>query len=210
MRKITACFLLFTLTLICSAQNSELDSLKLVLQSTKNAEDKYELNAKISKIHFKNSELDVAEGYLYENIKIANQLQSQEKLGTAYQSLVLIFIRKPDEKKLLEYNKKAYDLFTKIKDQKGIAKSLLHYSIHYQNKSNYTLQAKYGFKSLEISKKITHVLMIKYIMFQLKTNPHPLDKYRCNVPLSRSEIFRSLFNVKKGDGMWWHNTDTVW
>jgi putative endopeptidase len=45
---------------------------------------------------------------------------------------------------------------------------------------------------------------------QLKTNPHPLDKYRCNVPLSRSQIFRSVYNVKKGDGMWWKNTDTVW
>jgi putative endopeptidase len=45
---------------------------------------------------------------------------------------------------------------------------------------------------------------------QLKTNPHPLDKYRCNVPLSRSQIFRSVFDVKKGDGMWWHNTNTVW
>jgi predicted metalloendopeptidase len=45
---------------------------------------------------------------------------------------------------------------------------------------------------------------------QLKTNPHPLDKYRCNVPLSRSEIFKSLYNVKKGDGMWWHNSDTIW
>jgi putative endopeptidase len=50
----------------------------------------------------------------------------------------------------------------------------------------------------------------KAISAQLKTNPHPLDKYRCNVPLSRSLIFRSLYNVKKGDGMWWHNTDTVW
>jgi putative endopeptidase len=48
------------------------------------------------------------------------------------------------------------------------------------------------------------------ISAQLKTNPHPLDKYRCNVPLTRSEIFRSIYNVKKGDGMWWHNTDTVW
>jgi putative endopeptidase len=50
----------------------------------------------------------------------------------------------------------------------------------------------------------------KALAAQLKTNPHPLDKYRCNVPLSRSEIFRALYNVKKGDGMWWHNTNTVW
>jgi len=50
----------------------------------------------------------------------------------------------------------------------------------------------------------------KAISAQLKTNPHPLDKYRCNVPLSRSEIFRAIYNVKRGDGMWWHNTNTVW
>ena len=50
----------------------------------------------------------------------------------------------------------------------------------------------------------------KALSAQLKTNPHPLDKYRCNIPLSRSNIFRGLFNVKKGDGMWWHNTNTVW
>ena len=50
----------------------------------------------------------------------------------------------------------------------------------------------------------------KALAGQLVSNPHPLDKYRTNVPLSRSDIFRALYNVKKGDGMWWHNTDTVW
>jgi len=50
----------------------------------------------------------------------------------------------------------------------------------------------------------------KALSAQLKTNPHPLDKYRCNIPLSRSEIFRAVYNVKKGDGMWWHNNDTIW
>ena len=50
----------------------------------------------------------------------------------------------------------------------------------------------------------------KAILAQLKTNPHPLDKYRCNVPLSRSNVFRSLYNVKKGNKMWWHSTNSVW
>jgi putative endopeptidase len=50
----------------------------------------------------------------------------------------------------------------------------------------------------------------KALAAQLKTNPHPLDKYRCNIPLSRSLIFRALYDVKKGDNMWWHNTNTIW
>jgi putative endopeptidase len=50
----------------------------------------------------------------------------------------------------------------------------------------------------------------KALAAQLKTNPHPPDKYRTNVPLSRLKIFRDLYQVKKGDGMFWHNTDTIW
>jgi putative endopeptidase len=48
------------------------------------------------------------------------------------------------------------------------------------------------------------------ILAQLKTNPHPLDKYRCNVPLSRTRVFRAIYNVKKGDKMWWPSVNTVW
>lgn len=50
----------------------------------------------------------------------------------------------------------------------------------------------------------------KAVLAQLKTNPHPLDKYRCNIPLSRSNVFRAIFKVKKGDAMWWPSTNAVW
>ena len=50
----------------------------------------------------------------------------------------------------------------------------------------------------------------KALETQLKTNPHPPDKYRCNVPLSRSPVFRAMFNIKKGDKMWWNSTNRVW
>jgi putative endopeptidase len=50
----------------------------------------------------------------------------------------------------------------------------------------------------------------KALKVQLITNPHPLDKYRCNVPLSRLELFRAMYNVKKGDKMWWNSTNKIW
>jgi len=50
----------------------------------------------------------------------------------------------------------------------------------------------------------------KAILAQLKTNPHPLDKYRCNVPLSRSRIFRAIYHIEKGDKMWWSSLNNVW
>ena len=50
----------------------------------------------------------------------------------------------------------------------------------------------------------------KALEAQLKTNPHPLDKYRTNIPLSRLILFRDIYNIKENDKMWWHNTNTIW
>ena len=49
----------------------------------------------------------------------------------------------------------------------------------------------------------------KAIAAQLKTNPHPLDKYRTNVPLTRLDLFKKLYHVKKGNGMYWE-TKHIW
>jgi putative endopeptidase len=48
------------------------------------------------------------------------------------------------------------------------------------------------------------------IKAQLKTNPHPMDKYRTNCPLARLKLFRSLYNIDKKDKMYWKTTDTIW
>jgi predicted metalloendopeptidase len=71
---------------------------------------------------------------------------------------------------------------------------------------NLSYQAFFIFFAVQSRQKISK----KAILAQLKTNPHPLDKYRCNVPLSRTGIFRAIYNVKKGDKMWWHSTNNVW
>ena len=45
---------------------------------------------------------------------------------------------------------------------------------------------------------------------QLKTNPHPMDKYRTNCPLARLKLFKSLYNIQKDDKMYWPSNDTIW
>ena len=69
-----------------------------------------------------------------------------------------------------------------------------------------SFEAFYIYYAVQSRQKISK----KAILAQLKTNPHPLDKYRCNVPLSRTRVFRAIYNVEKGDKMWWHNTNSVW
>ena len=69
-----------------------------------------------------------------------------------------------------------------------------------------SFEAFFVYFALQSRQKISK----KAILAQLKTNPHPLDKYRCNVPLSRSRIFSAIYNVKKGDQMWWNNFSNVW
>ena len=50
----------------------------------------------------------------------------------------------------------------------------------------------------------------KAIAAQLKNNPHPLDKYRVNCTLARLNLFKSIYEVKKGDKMFWDTRDTFW
>ena len=69
-----------------------------------------------------------------------------------------------------------------------------------------SFEAFFVFFAIQSRQKISK----KAILAQLKTNPHPLDKYRCNVPLSRTNVFRAIYNVKKENKMWWHSTNSVW
>lgn len=64
----------------------------------------------------------------------------------------------------------------------------------------------FSYLAIQSRQKITD----KAIKSQIKINPHPLDKYRTNCPLSRLKLFRSFYNIKKGDKMYWHSSDTIW
>ena len=53
-----------------------------------------------------------------------------------------------------------------------------------------------------LKKKLFHKL-IKY-------DSHSLFKYRINCVLSRSKTFQSVYQIQKGDGMYYENTDQIW
>ena len=69
-----------------------------------------------------------------------------------------------------------------------------------------SLNAFFTYIAIQSRQKIQN----KALTAQLKINPHPLEKYRCNCPLTRLSLFNSMYNIKKGDGMWWHNKDAIW
>lgn len=71
---------------------------------------------------------------------------------------------------------------------------------------------KIDLESFYIYYAIQHKQLIKKkaIDIQLKINPHPMNKYRTNVILSRSNLFREIYNIKKGDKMWWWNLNKIW
>ena len=72
-----------------------------------------------------------------------------------------------------------------------------------QTSSFETFFSFYAIQQRQIIKK--HALDI-----QLKTNPHPLDKYRTNVPLSRIPLFRKIYEIQKRDKMYWHSLNCIW
>ena len=82
----------------------------------------------------------------------------------------------------------------------------------HQNNDEITPIRELSFKEFYVyyAHQMREKLSKQALITQLKTNPHPLDKYRTNVPLSRLKLFRSIYNIKEKDKMWWHNTNTIW
>jgi putative endopeptidase len=72
--------------------------------------------------------------------------------------------------------------------------------------SSLSFQAFFQYVAIQDRQKIYD----KAIKAQLKSNPHPMNKYRANCPLARLKLFQSIYNIKKGDKMYWESTDTIW
>jgi len=69
-----------------------------------------------------------------------------------------------------------------------------------------SMQAFFTYYAIQMRQSIAK----KAYKAQLVVNPHPPDKYRVNIPLSRLKIFRDTYNVKRGDKMYWNSIDTIW
>ena len=86
------------------------------------------------------------------------------------------------------------------------------YYIDFLNKTNVELSSLkaiiedfFIYFALQMREKINK----KSMQYYINMNPHSSDKYRVNVPLSRNEIFTSLYNVKKGDKMYYPNIKSI-
>jgi predicted metalloendopeptidase len=63
---------------------------------------------------------------------------------------------------------------------------------------------------LYFAKQMRQKISSKALRTQLIVNPHPPDKYRTNIPLSRNPIFRTIYNIKKTDKMFWKNINRIY
>ena len=53
-------------------------------------------------------------------------------------------------------------------------------------------------------------IMSKYtIKLMNKNNVHSLNEHRVNIPLSRSPYFKAIYNIKKGEKMYYPTTDSI-
>ena len=71
---------------------------------------------------------------------------------------------------------------------------------------------KNHFKELYIqyAKQWRSTLKIKKLRHTINNDVHSAAKYRVNCVLSRSALFHTLFNIEKGDGMYYETDDIIW
>lgn len=68
-----------------------------------------------------------------------------------------------------------------------------------------SFQAFYLYYAYQMRQKISK----KTIQTLFNINAHSLDKYRTNIPLSRLAMFKYIYDIKKGDLMYWEE-DNLW
>ena len=44
----------------------------------------------------------------------------------------------------------------------------------------------------------------------MKTDEHLFSKYRCNGTLANSKMFKEVYDINKGDGMYIQNNVKIW
>ena len=83
----------------------------------------------------------------------------------------------------------------------------------FHNKNNYVVPLRtLSFQSffVYIAVQSRQKIYANAIKAQLKVNPHPMEKYRVNCPLARLKLFKNIYNIKKGDKMYWGNDEPFW
>jgi predicted metalloendopeptidase len=60
------------------------------------------------------------------------------------------------------------------------------------------------------TKQWRSIMKVKAMHNLLNIDPHSISKHRVNGVLMRSWRFETIFNIQKGDGMYFKNKDTIW
>ena len=69
-----------------------------------------------------------------------------------------------------------------------------------------SLKKFFKFYSFEWRDKMTH----KFKHTTMKTDEHLFSKYRCNGTLANSKMFKEVYDIGKGDGMYIQNNVKIW
>jgi predicted metalloendopeptidase len=87
------------------------------------------------------------------------------------------------------------------------------YLKHFQDyNKDTTLIRNLSFKAfyVYIALQGSQTTLRKSLKYKFITNPHPLEKYRVNCALSRLKLFNYIYNIKKGDKMYWNPNSSIW
>lgn len=145
--------LLFVLTIVVSAQDTNTYDTTEILRKAKSDSDKVKVYIEYSGF-VKNTNPESAIEYAMKAIKLARTSGSKEILADAYSNLANIYFDKHNYPLSLENLFKSLDLFKEINNKKKVAYTYNLMGIIFSRQANYELAMDYYLKSLKIRKNI--------------------------------------------------------
>lgn len=89
----------------------------------------------------------------FEALKLAEGLQNQRLIGSAYSGIAVVYSFQKDQVKAREYYKKALDIFTALGDEKKLASLNNNIGLSYMDDKDFKTALKYMLVALNLNKK---------------------------------------------------------
>lgn len=150
---------------LLSAQ-SRTDSLKQRLRTTPQ-KDKLDLLIKISDKERLSGNFDSAIYYANTAYKLAESMDSLQKMGKALNNLGTAYTRKGLVKEAMDNHLRAIDIQERINDQKGLQSSYNGMGVLFLNNDNADKALRFLYKGLEISEKFNDSVMISTQLYNI-------------------------------------------
>ncbi|QTD36699.1 tetratricopeptide repeat protein [Polaribacter batillariae] len=148
--------------------------------------------------NFESGNYDIAIQKFDEALKTSINIKDSTSIADTYNGFAIIYSKKGDLKKSIEYNFKTLSIYEKINDSLGIGNTLMNIGWDYRKLKEFDKSLTYNLKSLKIYQNINNSLKVAMVNNNIAGTYNELSNYKKAIEYAKqSEEYFLKLNYKR-------------